>query len=144
MKRTLAVLIVALSVVGAVSAQGMGYGMGQPAVQAAPQTLSTIEGKLTLVQGRVAIVVKDKTYFVQLPQTLYGFIDGLKEGAAVKLEGYAMDVPLATTSFVFHATKLTIGSREYDLSQTAGYGMRGGMSGGSAAMGRSGGRGGRW
>jgi hypothetical protein len=107
----------------------------------ATQVVSTIEGKLSLVQGHPAVVVKDKTYFVQIPQMLYGFVDGLKEGATVKLEGYEMTVPYAPTSLFFDVTKLTLGTKSYDLTESFGYGMMGGRGG---SMGGSmNGRGGR-
>jgi len=84
MKRIVTVCIVALTAIGAASAQGFGGGQGmarQPAQAQVQiqQVESTIEGKLALVQGHPSIVVKDKTYFVQIPQFLYGFVDGLQE-----------------------------------------------------------------
>jgi hypothetical protein len=101
----------------------------------APQVVSTIEGKLALVQGHPGIVVKDKTYFVQIPMNLYGFIDGLKEGASVKLEGYEAAIPFAPNSYFFRVTTLTLGSKSYDLSQFAGFGMRGGFGDHDGMMG---------
>lgn len=135
MKKIVIVSMMALVAIGAVSAQGFGRAqapaMQAPAMQAqAPQELKTIEGKLELVQGHPAIVVKGTTYFVRIPQTLYGFVDGLKEGATVKLEGYEMAVPFGADSFFFQATKLTIGSKSYDLSQFGGMMGRAGMAGG--------------
>lgn len=144
MKRILMAAAMATLVAGSVMAQGMWNPPGavQPAIS---QPLVKIEGKLALVQGHPAITVKDKTYFVQLPQMLYGFIDGLSEGATVKLEGYEQAVPFAANSFFFRVTKLTLGVKEYDLSQmAAGRGMMGGMMGGQGQMsGMMGGRGGR-
>ncbi|TFG80348.1 MAG: hypothetical protein E4H20_11110 [Spirochaetales bacterium] len=153
MKRIAIVLVIALAGVAAVSAQG--YGMwGAPGQGIAPyaaqpvQETVKIDGKLNLVQGHPSVVTGGKTYFVRIPGMLYGFIDSLKEGATVKLEGYATAVPLAADSFFFQATKLTVGGKDYDLSQYAGRGgMMGGAFGGPAAggmMGAHGGRGGRW
>ncbi|HPE88594.1 MAG TPA: hypothetical protein P5298_04400 [Spirochaetia bacterium] len=135
MKKIVIVSMMALVAIGAVSAQGFGRGFAtapQAQLAPAPQEIKTIEGKLELVQGHPAIVVKGSTYFVRIPQMLYGFVDGLKEGAAVKLEGYEQAVPYAANSFFFQATKLTIGSRSYDLSQYFGAmgGFGGGMMGG--------------
>ena len=143
MKRIVTVCIVALTAIGAVSAQGFGGGQGmmgqgmQAQVQPA-QDKTTIEGKLAIVQGHPAVVVKDKTYFVAMPQYLYGFVDGLKEGATVKLEGYETSVPYAPNSFFFRVAALTIGSKSYDLSQAIGAGS---MQGAGMMGGRSGGRG---
>jgi len=155
MKKIVTVCIVALTAIGAVSAQAFGGGPGmmgqgfQPQAQVqAAQVKTTIEGKLALVQGHPSIIIKDKTYFVQLPQTLYGFIDGLKEGATVKLEGYELAIPYAPNSYFFRTTMLTIGAKSYDLSEFMGQGMMGGRGG--AMGGQMGGRGndtngrGRW
>jgi hypothetical protein len=143
MKRIVTVCIVALTAIGAASAQGFGGGQGmarQPAQAQVQiqQVESTIEGKLALVQGHPSIVVKDKTYFVQIPQFLYGFVDGLKEGANVKLVGFEAAIPYAPNSFFFNVSTLTIGSKSYDLAQY------GGMGGGRGAMGGRGGRGGNF
>ncbi len=129
-----------------------GQGFQAQAQVQAPQVKTTIEGKLALVQGHPAITVKDKTYFIRLPQFLYGFVDGLKEGATVKLEGYEVAVSYAPNSFFFQATALTIGAKNYDLSQYLEAGMMGGrggpgMAGNSGMMGGRGGASsgrGRW
>ncbi|HOZ71910.1 MAG TPA: hypothetical protein PK179_05295 [Spirochaetales bacterium] len=143
MKKIVIVGMMALVAIGAVSAQGFGRAQ-VPAMQAQPpQEIKTVEGKLELVQGHPAIVVKGTTYFVRLPQLLYGFVDGLKEGATVKLEGYETAVPYATSSFFFQATKLTIGSRSYDLSQFGGMGGFGGGMMGGQGYGRGAGQPGR-
>ncbi len=150
MKRIVTVCIVALTAIGAVSAQGFGGGPGtarQPMMAQATQVQqveSTIEGKLALVQGHPAVVVKDKTYFVQIPQFLYGFVDGLKEGTTVKLAGFELAVPYAPNSYFFDVSTLTIGAKSYDLSQFGGMGGRGGMGGGMGnGMGGRGDMGGR-
>lgn len=144
MKRIALVLLTAIIAVGAVSAQGM---WAPPAATEA-QTLVKIEGKLALVQGHPAVVVKDKTYFVRIPAMLYGFVAELKEGATVKLEGYEQAVPLATGSYFFQVLKLTVGGKDYDLSQMgARGGMMGQMGNYGGMMGGRGGRGargGRW
>ncbi len=152
MKRAVIVVLAIAVAASAVSAQGWGPGSRGPgavAAPAAPAELSKIEGKLSLVNAHPAVVVKDKTYYVGIPSRLFGFVDGLKEGAAVKLEGYEQPLPYATNVAMFHVVKLTIGGREIDLSQAGGFG-RGMMGsygpGSSGPMGRGmmpGGRG-RW
>jgi len=161
MKRIVTLCFVALATIGAASAQGYGGGPGfmgqiQPgqAIQAQTQLVeTTIEGKLALVQGHPALVVKDKTWFVQMPMHLYGFIDGLKEGATVKLAGYEIAIPYAPNSYFFRVTTLTLGAKSYDLSEFLGgsamggrgsaMGGRGGMMGGYGNTGDRFGRG-RW
>jgi len=151
MKRIVTVCIIGLVALGAVSAQGFGPRTGipnQPGQAQIQQVASTIEGKLALVQGHPAVTVKDKTYFVQIPQFMYGFVDGLKEGATVKLEGFEVAIPYAPNSFLFRVNTLTIGAKSYDLSQIAGgrMGQRGGMMGGRSGQGGSYGmyQGSRW
>jgi len=151
MKRIVTVCIIGLVALGAVSAQGFAPRTGMPAQAIQPQVQqvpSTIEGKLALVQGHPAVAVKDKTYFVQIPQFMYGFVDGLKEGATVKLEGFEIAIPYAPNSFLFRVNTLTIGTKSYDLSQIAGgmMGGRGGMMGGRGGQQGPSGmyQGGRW
>jgi len=147
MKRTIIVLLIALSAAGAAFGQGYGPAFNPALAQAPAQELVKIEGKLTLVQGYPAIVVKDKTYFVRIPQLMYGYVEGLGDGSLVKLEGYEQAVPFAANSFFFMATKLTFNGKDYDLSQHQNHGrmgMAGGAQGGTAMGGMmGGGRGGR-
>ncbi|MFH2115440.1 MAG: hypothetical protein ABIJ86_13125, partial [Spirochaetota bacterium] len=96
-----------------------------------------------------------KTYYVGIPGMLYGYLDTLKDGAAVKLEGYAVSVPLAVDTFVLQVTKLNVGGKDYDLGELAatcgalgGMGGMGGRMGGRVGTpygaGQMPGRGGRW
>ena len=165
MKKALIAIAIAFIAIGAASAQPFyrqnqaPYGMGQmngPGAgrgfalpqQATPIVVekATVEGKLELVSGRIAIKQDAKTYYVMLPARLYGFIDGLKEGATVKIEGYAHAVPTLKDSFAFRASTLTLNGKTYDLGQTAAaVGPMGGMMGGGMMGGRQGnGRGNRW
>jgi hypothetical protein len=73
----------------------------------------------------IALQAKDKTYYVMGLQHLIGFIDGLKEGAAVKVEGYARAMPCAPEYAFLDLTKLTFNGKDYDLSQTPGNGKGG-------------------
>ncbi len=150
MKKAILPLVIAIALTGAVSAQGFsGYGPGpgrgpgfepmarsQANLPTAP-VIETIEGKLELVNGSPAIKDGALTYYVRLPGMLYGFIDGFKEGAQVKLEGYKFAIPSVKDSFVFHVEKLTLGSRVIDLSAKAmaGLGMQEGMMGGMMGQG---------
>lgn len=135
MKKTIAMVLAAALAIASVSAQGFGPGMGR---QMAPTDqnaqITKIEGKLALVNGHPGIVIKDKTYYVAIPGHLYGFIDGLKEGAQVKLEGYENTLPIAPNYSFFRVTKLTLNGKDYDLSQF-------GQGEGCPMGGRKGGRG---
>ncbi len=135
MKRFAVLFLSALIAVAAVSAQGA------PAPFAADSAAVSVkvEGKLALVNGMIAIVAKGTTYYVGGLQHLVGFVDGLKEGAAVKVEGYAQQLPMAPEYSHLRITKLTFNGKDYDLSQAMG---RGGMHGQGGMMGGQGGQGG--
>jgi hypothetical protein len=51
---------------------------------------------------------------------LVGFIDGLKEGAAVSLEGWAFPLPRSENEQIFRAEKLTLNGKEYELGPRNG------------------------
>jgi len=147
MKKTILVLAIAVLAVGVAAAQpfaGRAYGYGQ--VGQVPQAVSapvaaTVEGTLELVNGHIAIKEGVKTFYVMIPNRLVGFVDGLKEGAKVKVEGYTHEIYGVKDTFGLSASKLTIGTRVIDLGTTAlgtgGYGMHGGagMRGGANMMG---------
>ena len=88
---------------------------------AAPETVS-VSGKLALANGRIALQSGENLYYVAGIRRLIGFIDGLKEGAQVSLEGYARNEP--GNVWVLWATKLTLGGKSYDLAP-AGFGRNG-------------------
>jgi hypothetical protein len=161
MKKTVIALVILLATAGIASAQpwsGQGGMMGPGAnnfgqrswapAQTAP-TLEkiTLEGTLELVNARVAIKKDAKTYYVMIPSRLYGFVDGLKEGASVKVEGYVHDFYGVKDSYAVRAEKLTIAGKTIDLGTAAGtaapFGaMRGGPNGGGMMGGRGGMKGG--
>ncbi len=130
MKRTLAIVTAALVAATSLSAQAWGPRAVAPAAPAAAAETVKVEGKLALVNGMIAVTEKDKTYYVGGLNRLIGFIDGLKEGASVKVEGYAIAVPAAPEYLHLRATKLAFAGKDYDLSQGMGGRMGGGMMGG--------------
>ncbi|MFZ2636182.1 MAG: hypothetical protein WAZ99_08275 [Rectinemataceae bacterium] len=135
MKKTIIALVIAIALTGAASAQaitGQNFGRGYIASQsAATLEKSTVEGTLELTSGGIAVKQGDNTYYVMGLNRLVGFVDGLKEGAKVKLEGYAFAVGTSKTEFTFHTLTLGIGDRTIDLSQVGSFGMgMGGMAGG--------------
>ncbi len=158
MKKIVVLVAIAAIAASAVAAQGMRPGMWNqnPATEAAQEVVK-VDGRLSLVNGHPAVVAAGKTYYVRIPGMLYGYLDTLKDGATVKLEGYANAVPLATDTFVLQATKLNVGGKDYDLDQFAetrsalgGMGGKGGMGGRMGSDGKPGmgagqmpGRGGR-
>ena len=120
MKRIAILLLAGLLVGGAASAQA---GKAAPAGdQNRAPVSATVEGKLVFLNGYICITTPNKTWIVHMPGYIYGFIDGLKEGAQVKLEGLekAIPVPLATSQLF--VTKLTFNGKEYDLSRAEHFG----------------------
>lgn len=154
MKRILIIVAAGLIAAGSLSAQAFG-----PASAPASQTQNVqtvkVEGKLALVNGMIAVQSGGKTYYVGGLNRLIGFIDGLKEGASVKLEGYAFALPGAPEYLHLQVTKLSFNGKDYDLSNSFGRGMGGAMCAngpmgincpGAGFNGQGGrqGRGGRW
>lgn len=141
MKRIATLIVVGVIAASALSAQAFGPRGGfAPVGPAAPaaQNLETVkvEGRLALVNGMIAVKEKDKTYYVGGLNRLIGFIDGLKENASVKLEGYAVAIPGAPEYLHLRATKLSFAGKDYDLSNSFGRmgGMMGGAQGGRGGM----------
>ena len=158
MKKTVIAMVILLAAAGIASAQpwgGQGGMMGQgtnnfgqrswaPAQTAPTLEKITLEGTLELVNARIVIKKDAKTYYVMIPSRLYGFVDGLKEGASVKVEGYVHEVYGVKDSFAVRAEKLTVAGKTIDLGTAAGTpapfgGMRGGANGGGKRGGMAGG-----
>lgn len=79
-----------------------------------------ISGKLTVVQGMIAVENDGTTYLTRGLDRFTGFIDGLKEGAQVTLEGYAMPNPQNNNVKMMRVTKMTLNGKEYDLAPRSG------------------------
>ena len=82
--------------------------------KAAPEK-TTISGTLGIAKGAIALKSGSDTYYVMGLNRIAGFIDGLKEGAQVSLEGYAFAVPRSDEEKIFRVTKLTLNGKDYDL-----------------------------
>jgi hypothetical protein len=76
----------------------------------------TVNGTLQLANGHITAVQDNKTYYTMNLYHLAGFIDGFKEGAAVKLEGSAWPLPDSKDSFRLMTEKLTLNGKDYNLS----------------------------
>jgi hypothetical protein len=82
----------------------------------APES-ATVSGKLTIAQGMIAVVSDDTTWLVRGLNRHVGFIDGLKEGAQVTLEGYAMPSPRSDTIKSLRVQKMTLNGKDYELAR---------------------------
>ena len=79
----------------------------------------TVSGNLSIERGMIAVNSGGTTYIAMGLQRFVGFIDGLKEGAAVKLEGNAYNNPRNDTTKVLMVQKMTIDGKEYDITHPA-------------------------
>jgi hypothetical protein len=79
-----------------------------------PPELVTINGTLSLVSGRIALQKDQETYVILGLGRLIGFIDGLKEGAEVTLEGFVRTGRRDEKIRYLLVNKLGINGREYN------------------------------
>jgi len=75
-----------------------------------------VSGNLTIAQGMIAVISDDITYLARGLSRYIGFIDGLKEGAAVTLEGYALPSPQNDKVKLLRIQKMTLNGKDYDLA----------------------------
>lgn len=114
---------------------GMMYGWGNYGDRISGKA-SSIEGKLAFADGGPVIQTKDATYVLGFPDFYYyAYNDGIKAGAALKLDGYLFASGTRTEKSYFAVTKALINGKSYDFS---GFGT-GGMMGGRGMMGGYGG-----
>jgi hypothetical protein len=139
MKRTILVFTLALFAIAMVSAQGnnrwgqgqrhgfspqgphsQSWNRGQQQRQVTPPESASVSGNLTIVQGMIAVKSDDTTYLIRGLNRYIGFIDGLKEGAAVKLEGFARTNPQDEKVKFMSVQKLTLNGKDYDVARPRG------------------------
>jgi hypothetical protein len=93
-----------------------------------PETIS-LTGKLELIDGQIALQKDETTYYVLGLRKLIGFVDGLKEGAEVTLEGVALGSPRNEKNQNLLISKLVLNGKEYDNLNPALAGPRGNRAG---------------
>jgi hypothetical protein len=77
---------------------------------------TTIRGTLGLSNGRISVESGNITYYVRGLERHVGFIDGLKEGAQVSLEGYATAPKIeGQRDRLFYPVKLTLNGKNYEV-----------------------------
>ena len=80
----------------------------------------TVQGTLSFVNGQIALKSGETTYYVWGLDRLFGFVEGLNEGAAVTLEGYAEEIPPVPEYRRFLVEKLILNGREYGDLRSGG------------------------
>ena len=104
MKKLVFLTVIAILAVGTVTAQGWGW-----APPPAPTQTVRVEGTLQLQSGHIILSTGTDIYYVPGLMHYVGFIDGLREGARISVEGFA-------SGNLLQLTKLTVGGREYDFA----------------------------
>jgi len=77
---------------------------------------TNIRGTLGLSGGRISVVSGNITYYVNGLSRFVGFIDGLKEGAQVSLDGYATAPAIEGQNYrTFYPVTLTLNGKNYEV-----------------------------
>ena len=122
MKKLVLVIAIACLVIGAAFAQNWGN---------ASQIIS-VSGTLQLQSGVIAVASGNNTYLVPSLTQYIGFIEGLREGAQISIDGFA-------SGNYIQPTKVTINGKVYDFPANAPQGMvYGGWGCNNAGNGRGG------
>jgi hypothetical protein len=74
-----------------------------------------ISGSLGISRGMPSVVSGDTTYLVMGLNRFFGFIDSLKEGAVVSLEGRAVELNAEEKVKMLRVSKMTLNGKDYDL-----------------------------
>jgi hypothetical protein len=106
MKKFGFIIVIACLVIGTASAQNWNNGWGTP-VQTG-QAIS-ISGTLQLQNGVIAVVSGNTAYYVPSLTQYIGFIEGLREGAQISVDGYFYG------NYV-QPTRVVISGKSYDFS----------------------------
>ncbi len=81
--------------------------------------LVQVSGNLVYLNDHIAVKENGKTYYLEGIQHLVGFVDGLKEGAGVKAEGYAQPTQIAPEYVFLKLTNVTFNGKSYSIAPKA-------------------------
>ena len=100
--------------------------------------ITTIKGTLKLSGERFTVVSGNITYSVRGLERFIGVVDGLKDGAQVSLEGYAIaPTTEGQKERVFNPVRLTLNGKSYEVgSPSASYSGTGRNGSGAGSSGR--------
>ncbi|MDR2364229.1 MAG: hypothetical protein LBD65_07425 [Spirochaetaceae bacterium] len=115
MKGNIFFIILVLSAAGLFAQAGSGWTRG---TRTPPESLTavTVNGNLAIIDARIGLKSGDNTYYVMGIDRLIGFVDGLKEGAPVTLEGYEFPLPDAPEYRYLRVLKLSFNGKDYEVS----------------------------
>ena len=119
MKRKIFFIALIIGLAAIVSAQEGSRRERSTGRSSANQTV-TMSGVLVVANGMPALKSGDDTYLIGGISRLIGFVDGLKEGAQVTVEGRVVSFSRNNTLKYLQASKLTLGGKSYDLSSSLG------------------------
>lgn len=98
-------------------AQGMERGQRSPHHRQFPLAEAvTVSGYLTVAYGMPAIRSSETTYIVGRLCRLIGFVDGLREGAQVTIEGSAIASRRSDAIMLLNPIQLTLDGRTFDMA----------------------------
>ena len=102
MKKLGLLAIIALMVIGTVFAQN------QERVRRSPPETITVEGTLQLQNGFIVVKSGDTVYHAGMLNRYVGFLEGLREGNTITVEGHVFN------NFL-HPVKITLSGKSYDF-----------------------------
>ena len=120
MKRKILFVCLVIALAATASAQERERGERQGRTRRPSAEAVTVSGSMIVAHGMPALRSGDDTYLVIGISRLAGFIDGLREGAQVSIEGRAMTSQRDGTLKYLVPSKLTLGGRTYDLAPPEG------------------------
>ena len=131
MKRKVLLVLVIIGLAAMASAQDGSRRERAPVERSSSQSQArgtvTITGTMVVANGMPALKSGDDTYLIGGISSLIGFVDGLKEGAQVTVEGTVFTFSGRSSLKYLRGSKLTLNGKSYDLSSSSGLGMMMGM-----------------
>jgi hypothetical protein len=131
MKRIVLAGILLAGAAALVMAQGARERRGERFGPRAPGEVVNVTGTLSVDNGTIAMRQGGTTYYLRRLERFVGFIDGLKEGAEVTINGTAFGGKKDETRKLLLPATMTLNGKTYDLEpRRAGWGEGGWGEGG--------------
>ncbi|MDR3325061.1 MAG: hypothetical protein LBS82_03605 [Spirochaetaceae bacterium] len=119
MKKISVLFVAMFCTAGLIFAQESGQGNAGRPPQRGPRgqdvPVTSVSGKLAWVDGKIAVKAGEKTYFASGIRRLIGFVDSIKEGSDVKLEGREFPGGKDKVVSFFQTLKVSSNGKEYDI-----------------------------